>query len=348
MNTPRSENYTSALLRKRLFLLITLTLLALAACENPQTLHKSRWMMGTVVEITWIGSPSEKGVPAAFAAIQSIDKKMNPDIDSELAMCNAHAGKGPFPVSKPTFHVIQEGRRISKETNGAFDITLGPLIKLWGWNTETPRLPTRAAIRLALKQVGMERFICHPDSLQVELKTGTSLDLGGIAKGFGVDKAAEELRRHNIINFIVNAGGDLYASGHPSGRLWRIGVQDPDHPHKIVATLSLTNRAIATSGDYERFFMKNKIRYHHLLDPKTGYPARGLRSVSVLSDTTMDADALATALFIMGREKAVQWLSSHLKIQGILIDASLHVYASASLKPIITWDKRFKDSIIYF
>ncbi len=331
--------------------LILLCLLVVAACDRPQVLHKGQWIMGTVVEITWVGSPaSNRVIKQAFDAIRAVDNAMNPDKpNSELFRINARAGRGPVTVSPNTCRVTHEGLRIGEETGGAFDITLGPLIRLWGWDTQHPRLPSGEAISVALKKTGLGGVTCDPDTHQVSLKRkGMAIDLGGIAKGFAVDQAAKVLKTGKIDNFIVNAGGDLYASGGPPGRPWRIGIQDPDDSGAIFAVVTLSGRAIATSGDYEHFFIRNHIRYHHILDPATGLPARGLRSVSVLAGTTMEADALATALFVMGRKKAARWLARHTGIQAVLMDDRHRIFASRSLKPQVRWKEKFKQLVTYF
>jgi len=331
--------------------LAILCLLSLTACDRPQILHESQWIMGTVVEITWVGSSSsEKVIKQAFDAIKSVDGAMNPDRPgSELSRINAHAGEGPLVISPLTCRVIYEGLLIGKETNGTFDITMGPLIKLWGWDTQNPHLPPELAIANALKNTGIDKVRCDPITHRISLKIkGMSLDLGGIAKGFAVDRASALLNAKGIHNFIVNAGGDLYTSGAPLQRLWHIGIQDPDDPKAVIAIVSLSDRAIATSGDYERYFIKGHVRYHHILNPRTGLPARGLRSVSVLAKNTMDADALATALFVMGKEKAIQWAVSHPEYQVVLMDAEHRIFASKPLEPIVQWKKRFKKHVTYF
>ncbi len=333
------------------FLFLILVLFAVSACERPRSLHQSQWIMGTIVEISWIGLPSSgKVVERAFEAIKSVDHVMNPDKPgSELARINAHAGKGPLFVSPFICKVIHEGLCIGRETGGAFDITMGPLIRLWGWDTPSPHLPPRNAVMKALKKTGIDKVVCDPTRHQITLRsTGMALDLGGIAKGFAVDRAAKVLISQKIHDFIVNAGGDLYAAGAPPGRKWRIGIQDPDDPKAVFAIVPLSDRAIATSGDYERYFFRTHVRYHHILDPKTGYPARGLRSVSVLAKTTMEADALATALFVLGKGKAIRWLAKHPEYQAVLVDDTRRVYASRSLKPVIEWKRKFEKHATFF
>ncbi len=334
-----------------LCLIACATVFLLSSCAKPRVFHQSKWLMGTVVEITWIGTSEHPNtIKKAYHAIQAIDALMNPDSPgSDLARLNARAGQGFVTVSPLTCTVIREGLRIWRETGGAFDISLFPLTHLWGFDTKKPHLPPLKAIRATLREVGSEKITCDPAGHRARLeRKGMGLDLGGIAKGFAVDRAAGVLHSNGIHDFIVNAGGDLYCGGRHIRRDWRIGIQDPDHPQAIIASLPLHDRAIATSGDYENYFIKDKIRYHHILDPATGFPARGLRSVSVLAKRTMEADALATALFVMGKEKATRWLKRHPAYSAVLVDDALHVFASTSLKGLIKWEKRFKNNVSYF
>jgi len=308
--------------------------------------------MGTVVEITWIGtSHDNSAVKRAYEAMKTISLRMNPDDPTcDLGRVNSRAGKGFVHVSSQTCRVVREGLRIGKQTKGAFDITLYPLIHLWGFDTKSPHLPSPAAIRNALAHTGLQKVLCDPATHQIKLtEAGMGLDLGGIAKGFAVDKASALLRARGLRTFLVNAGGDLYCAGHPPSRPWRIGIQDPDDPQAVLAILSLTDdRAIATSGDYENYFIRDHIRYHHILDPMTGFPTRGLRSVSVLASTTMEADALATALFVMGKKQAIRWLKAHPAYAGVLVDSLCHIAASHSLNHLIKWKKRVKRNVSYF
>ncbi len=307
--------------------------------------------MGTVVEITWIGtSRNNSAVKKAYETMQAISLRMNPDDPTcDLGRVNNHAGRGAVRVSPMTCCVIHKGLLMGRKTGGAFDITLYPLIHLWGFDSKSPHLPPSTAIRESLAHTGLQKVVCHPATHQVKLiQTGMGLDLGGIAKGFAVDRASTLLRAAGIRSFIVNAGGDLYCAGHHQSRAWRIGIQDPDNPRGVLAILSLTDRAIATSGDYENYFIRNHIRYHHILNPTTGFPARGLRSVSVLASTTMEADALATALFVMGKNRAIHWLRDHPAYAGVLVDDSRRIATSRSLRHLIKWPKRVKKNVSYF
>ena len=331
--------------------LIPVILILLMACTKPRIYHQSKWMMGTVVEVTWVGSsPSPPAVKRAYQTIRTIDALMSPNRpESDLYRLNTLAGRGFVTVSPLTCHVIRAGLQVWRETRGAFDISLWPLIHLWGFDTKTPHLPSLKSIQAALKKTGCDKIQCDMVTHRVRLaRRGMGVDLGGIAKGFAVDRAVRTLRSGGIKNFIVNAGGDLYCAGRHVNRSWRIGIQDPDHPHAVIAVLPLSNRAIATSGDYENYFIKDKIRYHHILNPATGFPARGLRSVSVLAPNTLMADALATALFVMGRKKAIAWTKRHPVYAAVLVDSALGIWASASLKGLIKWKKRIRNNVKYF
>jgi thiamine biosynthesis lipoprotein len=335
-------------------IIVILSSTALTSCgsSTPPLFHESAWIMGTVVEITWIkrGKSSRESVRQAFENMKTVDRLMTPNTsDSDIGKLN-RSGSNRFVQLFPlTCRVIKEGQTIFHETGGAFDITLGPLIKLWGWDRKDPSLPSREHILGALSRIGTDKLTCDFTGHRARFRQkGMSIDLGGIAKGFAVDQACKILNKGGLKNYIVNAGGDLFASGQLSSRLWRIGLQDPENRNAIIASLSVSGIAVATSGDYEQYFIKNGVRYHHILSPVTGYPARGLHSVTVLAPTTMEADALATALFVMGREKAVQWLSQHSAYQAILVDTSRRIFASKTIASMVKWEKKCKNNVIYF
>jgi len=191
-----------------------------------------------------------------------------------------------------------------RRSGGAFDITIAPVLELWGmYNGQRRRIPTPEEIHSALALVGMEKIAQQPGELR--LAPGMGLDWGGIAKGFGVDLAAQAMIERGIEKGFINAGGDLYCWGtNPEARPWRIGVQ---HPRRqgFLAILNITNLAAATSGDYQRYFEVEGVRYHHIFDPKTGYPVRGKQSVTVIGPETTVCDALSTALFVSQRPEDI-------------------------------------------
>jgi thiamine biosynthesis lipoprotein len=188
-------------------------------------------------------------------------------------------------------------------TGGVFDITVGPLVELWGFSSKAYRVPRAEEVRAVLPLVGMEKVRFEANNLV--LQPGMKLDWGGIAKGWAVDKAARALREIGIVRGFINAGGDLFCWGaNPDGRDWRIGIKHP-RQRGYLGVLSIRDKGVATSGDYQRYFERDGIRYHHIFDPTSGYPARERQSVTVIGPEAMLCDALATALFVSPQPEAI-------------------------------------------
>jgi thiamine biosynthesis lipoprotein len=203
-------------------------------------------------------------------------------------------------------------------TDGAFDIRIAPLTDLWGFRTDNPHIPDIAAISKALPLTRSD-FILKEDSC--ELKTaGSGLDVGGIAKGFAIDLAVEKLQSLGIKSGIVSAGGDVKVFGSlEKNKKWRIGIRHPRKADDFYTIIEIEKGAVSTSGDYQQYFEVDGIRYHHIIDPETGYPPHHCVSATVIAETGATADALATALFVMGPEKGTEWLKSHPQYQGMII-----------------------------
>jgi thiamine biosynthesis lipoprotein len=240
-------------------------------------------------------------------------------------------------VAPETAEVIALGQEVARRSGGAFDMTLGRLKSLWGIETEKPRVPSPEEIRRALDGTG-------PGTLQLEgrrvkkRRPDIAVDLGGIAKGYAVDRAVEVLRAAGIESASVNAGGDIRLLGaRPDGRPWRIGIQHPRDPEKILATVSLNKGAVVTSGDYERYFMAGGVRYHHLFDPHTGYPGRLSRSVTVVAPTAALADALATAAFILGPQDGLELLAGYPGVEGLIVGADGGTVLSDGFREMVSW-----------
>ena len=214
--------------------------------------------------------------------------------------------------------MIQAGQHIAHLSHGAFDLTLGQLKELWGINTDHPYVPTEGERHRAMIGIGM-------DALQVDGRVvskrdpALQVDLGGIAKGYAVDRAVALLRQAGITSAAVNAGGDISLIGDRQGQPWRIGIQHPRKPGDVLVTLPLVDRAVVTSGDYERFFEQDGIRYHHIFDPATGAPARLCQSVTVIAANAATADALATAAFVLGPEQGLRMLEAENGVEGLIV-----------------------------
>jgi len=298
--------------------------------------------MGTIVEIILIGDnqkKAEKSALQAFQEIRRIEQLMSPTIEkSEVFHINQSTGKKWVRVSPETFYVIKKSIEISNQSDGGFDITVGPLIKLWQKAREKEHPPSNEDLERSLDLVGFRNIMISPDGKIFLKKDGMSIDLGGIAKGYAVDRAFDILRGLGFRNLIVNAGGDLKVGGMKFGKPWSIGIQDPRDQGKIIAKIKLKKGAIATSGDYEKYFMYQGKRYHHIINPKDGLPAWGCQSVTVLCEEGILADAMATAVFVLGPEKGFSLCQRTKGIDCLIIDWEGKRIITQALKEIISFN----------
>lgn len=289
----------------------------------------------------------ERAVDAAVREIERLDALLTTwQPSSEVSRINALAGSGEaVAVSAETFEVLERSLWIARETNGAFDITVGAFKGLWKFDQDNDgTLPTRADVLARLPLVDYGGIVLDAERRTARLaRAGQSITLGGIAKGLIVDRAVAVMRQAGLADFLVQAGGDLYAAGKHGDRPWRVGIQDPRAstgdergPDTSFAMLSLGDAAFNTSGDYERFVIKNGRRYHHILDPKTGYPVDHTRSVTVLAPTSFLADTLDTAVFVLGAEKGMKLIESQPDVEAVIVDAQNRVHVSRGLEARLT------------
>ncbi len=301
----------------RSFGLAVLFLFSLLIQASAQTtgalfdVRTSKTLMGTQVDLIILHSSAEKGQLAAFRAfkeIERIEALLSSHIDeSEIARINAAAGKKPIQVSIETFAVLERAKSYSERFSGLFDLTIGPLVNLWGFSGDLQvQVPEKDKLRKALELVNFRYLVLDLQKRTALLrKPGMKIDLGGIAKGYAIDRAAMALKAAGVRNFLINAGGDIFASGRKAnGEKWVVGVQHPRQPQKLLASCQMTDFAVATSGDYERYAELNGKRYHHLLNPKTGLPSRAFQSVTVFAASAEEADVWATYLFLQDQAAA--------------------------------------------
>jgi thiamine biosynthesis lipoprotein len=271
----------------------------LSGCQNKTLYRQTQVMLGTYVEVI---SPDKRAPQIAFAEIKRIEgllSKYSPE--SEVAKLNA---TGKLKASPETFYVIKKSLEFWRDSNGAFDITVAPLADLWGFSDKKYRLPKDKEIKNALKLVGSDKIILHEPDNVVEFRTpGMKIDLGAIAKGYATDCAVKRLKEAGIKSCLINAGGQVYCLGDKFGLPWKVAIKNP-RASGFLGYLRLIDRAAATSGDYEQYFLINNKRYGHILNPKTGYPAEsGISAVTVVSPDGLTSDALATAIFVLGKTK---------------------------------------------
>jgi thiamine biosynthesis lipoprotein len=310
----------------RILFIALVFMLGACACQDSGRLHKtSRLLMGTLVEITVVGE-SHRASQAAAAVAHEMTRIENltsfHKTSSALSRINSNAGGERIRSDPELLVLIQKSLHFAAISGGTFDPTIGPVSLLWNFSAGEPRLPESREISEALAKVGWRRVELDIAAGTVALpEKGMALDLGAIAKGYALDRAGVVLRQFGITSALINAGGDIIALGEKGPKKpWRVGVQDPNKPNSIVAVALIQDRAIVTSGDYERFFMRNGKRYHHILDPRNGYPAQGLRSVTIVAQDGVTADAMSTAVFVLGPEDGMSKIESTEGVEGLLID----------------------------
>lgn len=283
---------------------------------RPLTLvRKNALAMATVAEFAVVHHDlrvAERAIDAAIESLQWVDRVMcRFNRASDVGRANRHAGGEPVPITPETAFVLDQAIRWADASGGSFDPCLARAVAMWDV-THRHEPPPRSDVRRFANRGLFRTLELDRSRRTVRLHDGdAAIDLGGIAKGYAVDRAVATLRDHGISHALVGAGGDLYALGRaPSGEPWRVGVQSPDDRAQIVHTLDIENAAVATSGVYEQFFDFKGVRYHHLLDPETGGPRMcAQRSATVMADSCMDADAGATAVFGLGRHEAAAILA---------------------------------------
>ncbi|MGA1876046.1 MAG: FAD:protein FMN transferase, partial [bacterium] len=276
----------------------------------------------------------------AFQTLQEIENQTSRKTAASFtSRINEAAGGQMVSVSSSYLELIQQSIEYSQVTEGSFDITVGPMTTLWQFEDGQGRLPNDQEIERHLFLVDYRNLQVDELHQTVGLKeAGALVDLGGIAKGFAVDQAVRVLKEEGIAAGMVNAGGDIRLFGlKPSQECWCIGVQHPRQPNAVLASLKLTDTSIVTSGDYERYFFKDGIRYHHILDPKSGHPARNCQSVTIVSETALSGDALSTGVFILGPERGMALIEDLEGIEGLIIDGQGEAHVSSGLQSVIQW-----------
>ena len=285
----------------------------------------NRLVMGTFARIIAVAIDSDTAnncLEAAFEELQRIDKLMSDyKSDSELSEVNRDGFEREVKVGEALFDVLKRSAAYSRETGGAFDVTVGPLVDLGRWAEEKGQALGEEEILRAREKVGFEKLELDEVNQTVRFSVeGMRLDLGGIAKGYVIDRGIEVLKKAGIHSGIIDAGGDLKIFGsHPKRNFWHIGIKHPrPHEQALFGLLKTGPTSVATSGDYERYFMKDNRRYHHILDPKTGYPVSHCVSVTVVTPSAIKADAYATAVFVYGPDKGMELIERLPFLEGII------------------------------
>jgi thiamine biosynthesis lipoprotein len=299
----------------------------------------TKYLMGTKFTITATASSVDSAKQAMYYALKEVERIENlmssTKESSDIYKINKDAGIKPVKVSYETFSIIQRSINYSEKYNGIFDITIGPISDLWGFNSDNPvkQVPPENVIDSLVRYVDYKKIILNDADTTVFLpETPMRLDLGGIAKGYAVDRASDIMKKMGIENFFVNGGGDVYVSGYKDEtNKWSMGIEHPRDPNRIIGKLWLKDMAIGTSGDYERYAIIDGVRYCHIFDTKTGYPARLSESASAIAPTVEEAVVLSKILFIYGYQKYNE-LKNTMNTTGVIVDTTGAIHYDEAMK----------------
>lgn len=342
-------------------LLIIIFSICFTSCERTAD-PRTEALMGTVCTVNAYDDGTKSLYDELFARLHEIDETFSVTIDSsEISAINKAAGERSVSVSSDTAYVVRSALAFAELTGGAFDPTVGPLVKIWGINTDHARVPEKSEIDAVLPLINWRDVSVADDNTVMLKRRGMALDLGGIVKGYAADELTKILKARKVRRAIVDLGGNIFVYGKKKdGSPWRVGIKDPNDPEGVPAiVLNVANSTIVTSGVYERFFTENGVRYHHILDAKTGYPAvSGLLSSTIVCESSMAADALSTSVFVLGKEGGMELLHRiqssagtplaeipglHAQVLGIFIEEDGSVSASKALEgsleaPAVTFE----------
>ncbi len=331
---------------RRSLLILSLALCARALADQPapHLVARSGEAMGTVVDIRVWTSDDDKAraaIDAAFDEIARVERLMTTwRDDSDIARLNAAAGVAPVVVSPETLECVKRSLEFSRRSGGAFDVTFYALHGLWKFDQDLdPRLPDPAEVKRRIKLIDYRKLVVDEKKRTLFLKEkGMRVNLGGIGKGYAVDRATKVLRDRGFRDAIVQAGGDLMLAGSKGGRPWQAGIRDPRGERDVYFAIgAVTDHAFSTAGDYERFFFVDGKRYHHIIDPKTGWPATRARSVTIWAPDATTADGLDDPVLIMGWKEGLAMIDQlGPQVGAVVVDADNQVHVSKSMQGIVT------------
>jgi thiamine biosynthesis lipoprotein len=302
------------------------------------TYKRTLKLMGSRFDITVVANTKESGeksIDVAIAEIKRIENLISSwDINSQTSEVNRNAGIKAVKVDKELFNLIKRAISISKLTDGAFDISYASMDKIWKYDGSMKEMPTDQLISASISKVGFTNIVLDETNSTVFLKLeGMKIGFGAIGKGYAADKAKELLKSKGVIAGIINASGDMNTWGkQPNGEEWKVAITNPMDKNKSFALLPISNGAVVTSGNYEKFVTFNGTRYSHIIDPRNGYPSTGIISVTVFAPKAELADALATSVFVMGKEVGLNRINQLPNIECIIIDDQGNIVTSNNIK----------------
>jgi len=307
-------------------------------CTAQQPYQRILKLMGSRFDITVVANDSiqaNKYIDTAVSEISRIEKLISSwDDNSQTSEINRNAGIKPVKVDKKMFDLIERAIGISKLTDGAFDISYASMDKIWKFDGSMTKMPSKEEIITSVEKVGYQNIFLDKENSTVFLKLkGMKIGFGAIGKGYSADKAKNLLISKGVSSGIINAAGDMNTWGkQPNGNKWKIAIINPMNKNKVFALLPITNGAVVTSGNYEKYVNFNGKRYTHIIDPRTGYPSTGIISVTVFAPKAELADALATSIFVMGKEAGLNRINQLPKIECIIIDDKGNITKSKNIE----------------
>jgi len=320
-------------------------ILILVAWLQPQAVVRKQILLGTFVQIKVYGGDVEqmdRAVSAAFAEIQRVQRQFSRARDGMLGQLNRSSPGSDVQLSEELWLLLDQAQRMQALSQGSFDVTMGALQDLWGFVEDWQGEGTVPSDEQIDRWLQLPRGVLLKGGMRaVRLSEATQVDLGGIAKGYAVDRAVEVLKQHSIQAGLVDAGGNVRVFGRVPGtvlnwfqpRPFLVGVQHPRALERLLGGLTMgEGQAVATSGDYQRFFEIDGVRYHHILDPRTGRPVRKLIQCTILAPTAVEADTLSTAVFVMGAEAGLEWVERLPGVEAVLVGQTGEVLTSSGLE----------------
>lgn len=337
-------------MKRRVITFLLTLVLCLSGCSQQQGQpehHRDVFAMDTYMVLKVYSENGERLLDEAEQELRMLEGRFSVTRpDSEITAINRSAGK-PVKVSEDTAALLTEVLYYAALTDGALDPTVYPLVREWGFTTGSYHVPEQGKLHSLLQKVDYHRLSVQEQT--VVLTDGSMIDVGAVAKGYAGEKLAGLLRQKGVTSALLNLGGNVQAIGSkPDGSAWTVGIQDPENPEETSCTLRIRDRAVVTSGNYERFFEdENGCRYWHIIDPADGCPAdNGLCSVTVVGESGVACDALSTALFVMGTDRAKEFCRQHPEIEAVLIDTEHRLYYTKGLKDDILLSEHYSGSVI--
>lgn len=319
-------------------LILPLCLLLCSCDRSPDSCQKSAVMFGTYITVTVYGQEEadlSSAVDAVLEKAAAWEKILSAsDPDSELSRLNASALSEPARVSPELWEVLETAETYADLSGGALDCTMGRLIDLWGIGTQQARVPDASEILPLVREAGSSLLLDEDTHTVQFVSPDAQLHLGAVAKGCMADWMGDALMEAGIASGTLSLGGNVLTIGSkPSGEKWTVGIADPRDPREILATVEGSSFSVVTSGGYERYFEQDGVRYHHILDPRTGYPAdSGLASVTIIGEHSADCDALSTAVFVMGTEDGMELVESLNGIEAVLVTDTGEILTSSGME----------------